>query len=91
MPEKGSLTVVESSERLEGVIQSAIDAIVIVDEQQHILVFNPAAERMFRCQEQEAVGTRLERFVPQRFRAEHGAVFERARQNDVDPISSTPD
>ena len=84
VPEKGSLTVVESSERLEGIIQSAIDAIVIVDEQQHILVFNPSAERMFRCQEQEAVGTRLERFIPQRFRAEHGAVFERARQNDVD-------
>ena len=74
---------VESSERLTGIVQSATDAIIVVDEQQRILLFNAAAARMFGCPQQEAIGTHLERFVPPRFRAGHAAGFERVRQNDL--------
>jgi PAS domain S-box-containing protein len=61
----------ESEERLASVIASAMDAIITVDEQQRILVFNKAAEKMFRCPAQEALGASLEQFIPQRFRASH--------------------
>jgi len=61
----------ESESRLASVIQSAMDAIITVDEQQRILLFNTAAQAMFRCPAQEAVGSPLGRFIPQRFRAAH--------------------
>jgi PAS domain S-box-containing protein len=35
------------------------------------VVFNAAAEKMFRCPAAEALGQPLERFIPQRFRAAH--------------------
>ena len=61
----------DSEGRLAGVIQSAMDAILSVDEQQKILLFNAAAERMFRCPAAEALGQPITRFIPQRFHAAH--------------------
>jgi two-component system, cell cycle sensor histidine kinase and response regulator CckA len=58
-------------ERLSRIIDSAMDAIVTVDEQQLIRIFNPAAEKMFGCPAADAIGKPLERFLPARFRASH--------------------
>jgi two-component system sensor kinase len=57
-------------------VASAMDAIITVDERQHIVVFNAAAERIFRCKAVDAVGGRLDRFIPERFRAAHRAHVE---------------
>jgi PAS domain S-box-containing protein len=54
----------ESQERLKGIVDSAMDAIVAVDEERRVLVFNGSAERMFRCTARAALGTPLERFLP---------------------------
>src|SRR2546425_9824457 len=48
-----------------------MDAIISVDAAERILLFNPAAERMFRCAAAEAVGQPLDRFIPG-FLAESG-------------------
>jgi len=63
---------VESRRRMEGIVESAMDALVTVDEDQQIILFNPAAERMFGVPAAEAIGTPIERFIPERFRAGHG-------------------
>ncbi len=63
----------DSEGRLEGIIHSAMDAIIAVDEEQRIVVFNSAAEKMFGCPALEAIGTPIGRFIPQHFRAVHGA------------------
>jgi PAS domain S-box-containing protein len=60
-----------------------VDAIVVVDESQRIVVFNAAAERLFGCPAEHALGEHLERFVPPRFRAAHAARFERVHQTDA--------
>jgi PAS domain S-box-containing protein len=62
----------ESQERLEGIITSAMDAIIAVDEDEHIVVFNAAAERMFGCRSQDTIGTAVDRFIPPRFRSTQG-------------------
>ena len=60
-----------SEARLAGILASAMDAIVTVDENQRIVLFNAAAEKMFRCPAQDALGQSLDRLIPQRFQAAH--------------------
>jgi PAS domain S-box-containing protein len=62
---------VESRRRMEGIVESAMDALVTIDEQQRIILFNPAAERMFGVEAAEVIGAPIERFIPERFRAGH--------------------
>jgi PAS domain S-box-containing protein len=61
----------DAQERLLGIIASATDAIITVDGEQRVTLFNAAAEQMFRCPAAEAIGGPLDRFVPERFRAIH--------------------
>lgn len=61
-----------SEARLRGILDSAMDAIVTIDETQHVVLFNAAAEAMFGCPQAEALGAPIASFIPERFRAAHG-------------------
>jgi len=61
----------DSQERLQSIILSAMDAIITVDDKQRIVVFNHAAEEIFRCPATDAVGHPLDKFIPARFREAH--------------------
>ncbi len=63
----------ESQDRMAGIVGSAMDAIIAVDDEQRVVLFNAAAEKMFGCAQGEAIGTNVDHFIPQRFRSEHGA------------------
>jgi PAS domain S-box-containing protein len=67
----------ENKERLAGIVSSAMDAIITVDEDQHIVLFNEAAERMFGCHAAEALGQPFNRFIPERFRRAHTELVRR--------------
>lgn len=71
----------ESQERLEAIVSSAMDAIIAIDSEQRIVVFNTAAEAMFRCSAQDALLTPVERFIPHRFRLAHQQQIGRSDQN----------
>jgi PAS domain S-box-containing protein len=53
-----------------------MDAIITVDESQQIVLFNRAAEQLFRCGRNEALAAPLDRFIPQRFRTAHRGHIE---------------
>lgn len=72
-----------SSLRLESILQSAMDAIITIDEAQRVLLFNEAAEQMFQCPAKEAIGQSLDKFVPARFRAAHRHHIEGFGQSGV--------
>jgi PAS domain S-box-containing protein len=57
--------------RLAAIVDSAMDAIITVDAGQRIVLFNRAAELLFRCSRDEAVGMPLDRFIPVRFHSAH--------------------
>lgn len=57
--------------RLAGLVDSAMDAIISIDDARHIVLFNPAAEAMFGWRQAELVGQPLDRLLPATARAAH--------------------
>ena len=66
-----------SEARLAAIVDSAMDAIVTVNAAQKVVLFNRAAEQVFGVRREEAIGSDLARFLPQRFRGAHGSHIER--------------
>lgn len=60
-----------SEGKLAGIVASAMDAIIAVDEEQGIVLFNAAAEKMFGRAVDEVTGSSIKRFIPQRFHSEY--------------------
>jgi len=56
---------------LEGFLEAAPDAIVVVDQSGNIVIVNQLAERLFGYSRHELLGMQIEGLVPQRFRARH--------------------
>jgi len=61
----------ENQAQMDGIIASAMDAIITVNSDQRVILFNAAAELMFRCSAEEALGQNLDKFIPGRFRDAH--------------------
>ncbi len=57
--------------RLAEILDSATDAIVSVDDQQNVIVFNKAAESIFGYRAADMLGQPLERLLPARLRENH--------------------
>ena len=53
----------ESEDRLASVLRSAMDAIVVIDQSRTIVIFNQAAEHIFRCEATEAIFRSIDRFL----------------------------
>ena len=73
----------DSQARLAAIVDSAMDAIITVDEQQRVVLFNRAAEQVFRCRREDALGSSLDRFLPSRFRAAHRGHIEQFGRTGV--------
>jgi PAS domain S-box-containing protein len=58
----------ENKERLAGIVSTAIDSIITVDENQRVVLFNKAAEKMFGWPAAKAMGQTMDRFIPGLFR-----------------------
>jgi PAS domain S-box-containing protein len=57
--------------RLSGLLDSAMDGIITIDEHQNIVLYNQAAEKIFGWSGEQAMGRSLEMLIPERFRAAH--------------------
>jgi PAS domain S-box-containing protein len=66
----------EAQARLAAIVDSAMDAVITVDGAQNILLFNRAAEQVFRIAKDKVLGMPLEQLIPQRFRGAHHGHIE---------------
>jgi len=58
-------------EQLANILHSAMDAVITIDENQNIILFNTAAEEMFHRAAGEVIGQSLDQIIPERFLAQH--------------------
>lgn len=67
-----------SEARYRAVVQSALDAIIVIDDLGHIREFNPAAERVFRWKRKQVMGLDVaEVIIPPDLRDGHRRGFQR--------------
>jgi PAS domain S-box-containing protein len=63
--------------RFAGLLDSAMDAIITVDSDQRIVLYNRAAERIFGWPSEQALGERMDKLMPERFRGGHAEQVRR--------------
>lgn len=69
-----------SEARMGGIINSAMDAIISVNDTQRIVLFNKAAEKMFGYTAKEVLGQSLAQLIPTRYRSAHDQHIRRFDQ-----------
>ena len=65
------LQITESSKRLQSLIDTAVDGIVVIDEEGLILEFSPAAEKIFGFKKDKILGQNIDLIVPNEFKELH--------------------
>jgi len=73
----------EYDNRLRGVINSAMDAIITIDDSFQVQLINPAACKMFGITEAEALAGTIERFIPERYRHRHNLQVQSFGQSGI--------
>lgn len=66
---------------LEQLVTTAGDAIVAADPQGEIVLWNPAAERIFGYSRAEALGRSLDLIIPERYRERHWHGYRKVMQS----------
>ncbi len=59
------------NKRIEGILNSSHEAILSIDEDQRVIVFNKGAESLFGYKADEIIGQPLEKLIPSRFAHKH--------------------
>ncbi len=73
--------------RTDAILEAALDCIITMDDQGHVLEFNPAAERTFGYTRAQAVGREMaDLIIPERFRSAHRNGIRHYRETGEGPV-----
>src|SRR5437667_310098 len=61
----------QNRSRLQAVVDSAVDVVILIDEQGAIRMVNPACERLFGYSAEEMTGKNVKMLMPSPFHEEH--------------------
>lgn len=65
---------------LNALVGAIGDAVIVSDAQGRVIVWNPAAERMFGFTEAEALGQSMDMIIPERLRKRHWEGFDKSME-----------
>ena len=71
----------DSEKKLRGIVSLAADAIISTDDNYHITLFNPAAERIFEYRAADVLGKPLDILIPEVSRRVHRSHLEAFRES----------
>jgi diguanylate cyclase (GGDEF)-like protein/PAS domain S-box-containing protein len=72
-----------STSRFRSVVDAAYDAIITIDQQHNVTLFNRAAEDLFGYTQEEMIGQPLLQLLPERFRAQHDGYVQQFARSPV--------
>jgi PAS domain S-box-containing protein len=67
-------------------LEQAIDAVVIIDDQNRVVFFNAAAEAFWGCSRMEVLGRNVRTLVPHTLRAHHDGYISANRETGINKI-----
>ncbi|MEO6970845.1 MAG: PAS domain S-box protein [Chthoniobacterales bacterium] len=70
----------DTAARLRGILETAVDGVITIDERGIIETLNPAAERIFGYSAEEAVGRNVSMLMPDPYRSEHDGYLDHYRK-----------
>jgi PAS domain S-box-containing protein len=79
-------TLRQSEERLRATVDTAVDAIIVIDQDGVVQSVNPAVERIFDYQADEIVGSNVTMLMPEPYRSAHAGHLARYVETGVAKI-----
>ncbi|MFL5357338.1 PAS domain S-box protein [Archangium sp.] len=76
----------ETSQRMQAILETAVDGIVTIDEQGVIQGVNPATTRIFGYTPEELIGRNVRILMPEPYRAEHDGYMDNYLRTEVRKI-----
>src|SRR5258708_6533109 len=70
-------TLHDREQRLQAIVNTAVEGIITIDHRGIVDSMNPAAERMFGYRASEVIGQKLSLLMPEPYRSEHGGYVAR--------------
>jgi len=67
----------ESSEKLRSIVDTAVEAILVINTGHTVEEFNPAAERIFGYRADEVIGRNVNMLMPEPYHSEHDSYVDR--------------
>ncbi|WP_155943585.1 PAS domain S-box protein [Zestomonas thermotolerans] len=79
----------EAREMINQTLEQALDAVVCIDERNHITFYNAAAERLWGYSRDEVLGRNVKMLVPRMIQGQHDAFVNANRESGRDKIVGT--
>ena len=76
----------ENLERIDKTLEQCIDSVVSIDENNNIIFFNAAAEKLWACSRDEVIGKNVKILVPDDIKPNHDDMVNRNRDGGPDNI-----
>ncbi len=78
-----------AQETINQTLEQALDAVVCIDEKNHVTFFNAAAERLWGYARDEVIGRNVKMLVPAEMQGHHDGYVNRHRETGQDRIVGT--
>lgn len=86
MPELSIAHLASTDALFHALIRTAIDGIMVIDEEARVQVYNPACERLFGYTRTEVLGRNVDMLMPEPYRSEHDGYIARYLKTSVPHI-----